>query len=48
MQVRRRQGAMPRDADSKPDLCAEVQGLGLYAAVRCGAEDRQALEQLCR
>ena len=48
MQVRRWQGAMPRDADSKPDLCAEVLGFGLYADVRCGAEDRQAPEWPCR
>ncbi|MEO8808213.1 MAG: transposase [Burkholderiaceae bacterium] len=34
------QGAMPRDAD----LTATEQ----HAAVRCGAGDRQALEQLCR
>ena len=42
------QGAMPRDADFKQDLCADVDGFSLHAAVRCAAEDRQALEQLCR
>ena len=29
-------------------LCADIDGLSLHAAVRCGADDRQALEQLCR
>ena len=42
------QGAMHRDADFKQTLCANIQGLSLHAAVRCGADDRQALEQLCR
>jgi len=42
------QGAMPRDADFKQSLCADMQGFSLHAAVRCGADDRQALEQLCR
>jgi len=42
------QGAMPRDADFKQSLCADIDGFSLHAAVRCGAEDRQALEQLCR
>ena len=39
---------MPRDADFKQPLCADISGLSLHAAVRCGADDRQALEQLCR
>jgi len=39
---------MPRDADFKQTLCADIQGFSLHAAVRCGADDRQALEQLCR
>ncbi len=42
------QGAMPRDADFKQSLCADIQGFSLHAAVRCGADDRQALEHLCR
>ena len=42
------QGAMPRDADFKQSLCADIDGFSLHAAVRCGANDRQALEQLCR
>jgi hypothetical protein len=42
------QGAMPRDADFKQPLCADIDGFSLHAAVRCGAGDRQALEQLCR
>jgi hypothetical protein len=42
------QGAMHRDADFKQHLCADIDGFSLHAAVRCGADDRQALEQLCR
>jgi len=42
------QGAMPRDADFKQSLYADIQGFSLHAAVRCGADDRQALELLCR
>ncbi len=29
-------------------LCADEQGFSLHAAVRCGADERQRLEQLCR
>ena len=42
------QGVMPRDADIKQTLCADNNGFSLHAAVRCGADERQALEQLCR
>ena len=42
------QAAMPREADFKENLCADMQGFSLHAAVRCAADDRQALEQLCR
>ena len=42
------QGAMPRDADFTQTLCADIDGFSLHAAVRCGADDRQALGQLCR
>ena len=42
------QGAMPRERDFKQTLCADVDGFSLHAAVRSGADDRQALEQLCR
>ena len=42
------QGTMPRDTDFKQSLCADIDGFSLHAAVRCGAGDRQALEQLCR
>ena len=42
------QGAMPRGADFKQTLCAEIDGFSLHAAVRCGADGRQGLEQLCR
>jgi len=41
------QSSMPRDADFKQSLCADIQGFSLRAAVRCGADARQALEQLC-
>jgi Putative transposase len=41
-------GAMPREKDFDQNLCADMQGFSLHAAVRCGADDRQALEQLCR
>ena len=39
---------MPRDTDFKQTLCADNNGFSLHAAVRCAADDRQALEQLCR
>ena len=39
---------MPRHADSRQTLCTEGIGFGLHAAVRCGADDHQMLEQLCR
>ena len=39
---------MPRDADFKPTLCADIDGFSRHAAVRCGAHDPQALEQRCR
>ena len=42
------QGAMPRETDFKQTLCADIDGFSLHATVRCGADDRQALEQLCR
>ena len=41
-------GAMPRDPDFKQELCANMQGFRLLAAVRCGADDCNSLEQLCR
>ena len=37
------QGAMPRDADFKQTLCADIDGFSLHAAMRCAANDRQAL-----
>ena len=42
------QGAMPRQTEFKQTLCADINGFSLHAAVRCAADDRQALEQLCR
>jgi len=46
-QVLTLQGVMPRQTDSRQNLCADMNGFSLYAAARCGADDRQALEQLC-
>ena len=37
------QGAMPRTAEFKQTLGADIDGFRLQAAARCGAEDRQAL-----
>jgi hypothetical protein len=42
------QGAMPRETEFKLTLCADINGFSLHASVRCGADDRQALEQRCR
>ena len=42
------QAAMLKDADFKQNLCADIDGFSLHAAVRCGADDRQALVQLRR
>jgi hypothetical protein len=42
------QYAMPRQTEFKQTLCADIDGFTLHAAVRCAADDRQALEQLCR
>lgn len=42
------QGAMPMEMDFKQTLCVDINGFSLHADVRCGADDRQALEQLCR
>ena len=37
---------MPRDATRAQALCADEQGFSLHAAVRCAADERQALQQL--
>jgi len=42
------QGVMPRETAFKQTLCADNNGFSLHAAVRCTADERQALEQLCR
>ncbi len=42
------QDAMPRETDFKQALCADSNGFSLHAAVRCTADDRDALEQLRR
>jgi len=39
---------MPRKAAPWQPSCADIDGFSLHAAVRCDADDRQALEQLCR
>lgn len=39
---------MPSDGSSRQTLCAEGIGFARHAAVSCGADDRQGLEQLCR
>lgn len=39
---------MPREPDFKQTQCAKCNRFSLHAAVRCGADDRQALKQLCR
>ena len=42
------QGAMPRETDYEQPRCADISGFSLHAAVRCAADDRQALNQPCR
>ena len=39
---------MPREKGFNQMLCADIDGFSLHAAVRCAADDRPALEQLCR
>ena len=39
---------MPREPAFKQDLCADINGFSLHASVRCDAEDRKGIEQLCR
>ena len=39
---------MPRDTDFEQALCTNMNGFSLHAAVRCGADARKSLEQLCR
>ena len=38
------QRALPRETKFNQTLCADMQGFSLHAAVRCDADDRQALE----
>ena len=42
------QGAMPMEKDFKQTLCVDNKGFSLHASVRCAADDRDALGQLCR
>ena len=44
MKVLTVQGAVPRETDFEQPLCADISGFSLHAAVRCAADDRQALE----
>ena len=46
--VRKVQGAMFRKRGFKQMLLADIDGFNLHTAVRCAADERQALEQLCR
>ena len=39
---------MPTQKEFNQDPCTDINGSSLHAAVRSGAEDCQALEQLCR
>ena len=41
-------GAMAREGMARQLLCSDIDGFSLHAAVRCAADDRHALEQLCR
>ncbi len=42
------QRVMPQRTVLKQNLYADMQGFSLRAAVYCGANDREGLEQLCR
>jgi hypothetical protein len=42
------QSICPRSEPASPALCAKAYGFSLHAGLRCGAEQRQELEQLCR
>jgi hypothetical protein len=42
------QGVMPRDTEFKQNLCADIGGFSLHAAVRCGADDMAQLGVLRR
>lgn len=39
---------MTRESDFRQDLCADINGFSLHAAVRYCADERRALGQLCR
>jgi hypothetical protein len=42
------QGAMQREPSFEQELCADMQGFSLHAALRSEPNDRQGLERLCR
>jgi Putative transposase len=46
--VSHRAGAARRDDKTTHGLCADAHGFSLHAGVRCGADQRKQLEQLCR
>jgi Putative transposase len=48
VKVERVEGTMPREAGFNQDLCTNINGFNLHAAVSCNADERQAPEQLCR
>ena len=35
---------VPREASFKQNLCADIQGFSLHAAVRCAVDDRKPLD----
>ena len=41
------QGAMPREMEFKQWRRSDIDGFSMHAAVRCAADDRQPLQQLC-
>jgi hypothetical protein len=47
-QVLTLQGALPRQANFKQNLCANMQGFSLHAAARYAAGERKSPAQLCR
>ena len=42
------QDVMPRETVFKQTLCADCDGFSLHTAMRCAADERKSLEQLCR
>jgi hypothetical protein len=40
-------GAMPKEASFRLTLRVDIHAFSLHASVRCGADDRQTLDQRC-